>query len=702
MRAGDTKVLKFIEGLNKVFIIPPFKRNYSWNSKQCQVLFNDIIKTIQKGKNHYIGNIVYYDGKGSNPTYSENILIDGQQRITTILILICALRDMMDKSDEGSIITLINKQYLKNEDADEEQFRVRLKQTAYDNDVYKSIVEENIMTETDNNLLANYFEFKDLIKNSQYSVKEIFNALFRLEMVWVKLEIDESNLEDIQLIFEKINSIGEPLTSADLLRNYLLISNNSKEQERLYSNYWVRIERILTEEYITDFVEDYLKMKVCNDFNKDEVYDEFKEYVENNKLNREEVLKDMLKYSESYSYLVNREVSSKKVARCISKIINLKPDEIKCLLLYLMDYYDCNGEELYKILNVIMCYLVRFRIVGLSRGSGDLRSMVFGILSRIIFNEIEPSFDAIYYELSNSSNEASHYPTDEEFKKALMTSKKANRTYGKIVLFAIEENETLDTPVALNDTTIEHLMPQKLSPWWIKNFGGEQKSEMIYEKYIDCIGNLALLSGPYNSKNSNKSWSTKIEIMKGGGTFKTTREAFNKDNWDELRIEERNKNISNRACKAIISPLKRERPYNTQVYSIADSGTYYINDEINATNSRIVSLLVESRKIELTTWRELLLRTAELCNEINPDKFNDIVESNYLHKATKNKGLNIYDPIISKNKSDLNSSKKISNTDYFVEANLSANMAIKYAKALLYEYKLDEKTQITIINNEEE
>ena len=112
--------------------------------------------------------------------------------------------------------------------------------------------------------------------------------------------------------------------------------------------------------------------------------------------------------------------------------------------------------------------------------------------------------------------------------------------------------------------------------------------------------------------------------------------------------------------------------------------------------------MVESRKIELTTWRELLLRTAELCNEINPDKFNDIVESNYLHKATKNKGLNIYDPIISKNKSDLNSSKKISNTDYFVEANLSANMAIKYAKALLYEYKLDEKTQITIINNEEE
>ena len=702
MRAGDTNVLTFIEGLNKVFIIPPFQRNYSWTSKQCQVLFNDIIKIIQKDKTHYIGNIVYYDGKGSNPTYSENILVDGQQRITTILILICALRDMMDKDKDSNTIKNINKQYLKNEDAEEEQFRVRLKQTAYDNDVYKNIVEGNITQEIESNLLANYFEFKDLIKNSKYSVREIFNALSKFEMVWVKLEINESNLEDIQLIFEKINSTGEPLTSADLLRNYLLISDNSKEQERLYSSYWVKIERMLTEKYIADFVEDYLKMKVCNVFNKDEVYDEFKEYVENNNLNREEVLKDMLKYSVSYAYLVNKEASSVKIARCISKIINLKSDEIKCLLLYLIDYYGCNGEELFKILNIIICYLIRFRIVGLSRGSGDLRSMVFSILSKIISNEIKPNFDDIYYELSNSGSYAAHYPTDEEFKQALMTSKKSNYIYGKVILFAIEENETSDTPVSLTDTTIEHLMPQKLSSWWIKNLGGDQKSQKIYDEYINCIGNLALLSGPYNSKNSNKPWPTKIEIMKGGGTFKTTREAFKKDNWNELRIKRRNEDISNRACMAITPPMKRERPYTTQLYSIVDSGSYYINDEINVTNSRIVSLTIDSKNISINAWRELLVCVAEFCNNTDHEKFDIIVKNNYLHKSTRNKGLNIYDPIISVNKSDLNSSRIIPNTNYFVETNLSANMAIKYAKELLCEFDLDDKTQITILNDDEE
>ena len=199
---------------------------------------------------------------------------------------------MMDKENEKSNIQLINKNYLRNEDANEEQFRVRLKQTAYDNDNYKNIVEGSIIS-NESSLVSNYLEFKKMIKDSDLTAIDIFNGLSKLEMVWVKLEIQESNLEDIQLIFEKINSTGEPLTCADLLRNYLLISNSSKEQEKLYFNYWVKIEGILTEEYISDFVEDYLKMKICNFLNDDEIYEEFKVYVENNHLSREDVLKDI-------------------------------------------------------------------------------------------------------------------------------------------------------------------------------------------------------------------------------------------------------------------------------------------------------------------------------------------------------------------------------------------------------------------------
>ena len=688
MRAADSKVLDF-------------QRNYSWNIKQCQVLFNDIINSIKKNKNHYIGNIVYYDGKGTNPTYSENILVDGQQRITTILILICALRDMMDKENEKSNIQLINKNYLRNEDANEEQFRVRLKQTAYDNDNYKNIVEGSIIS-NESSLVSNYLEFKKMIKDSDLTAIDIFNGLSKLEMVWVKLEIQESNLEDIQLIFEKINSTGEPLTCADLLRNYLLISNSSKEQEKLYFNYWVKIEGILTEEYISDFVEDYLKMKICNFLNDDEIYEEFKVYVENNHLSREDVLKDMLKYSTSYSYLVNKEATSKKISRCISKIDKLGSAEIRCLLLYIIDYYGCEGDELLKILNTIICYLIRFRIVGLSRGSGDLRSMVFSILSKINEKTMEPIFNDIYFELSNSGSYSAHYPTDEEFKQALQSNKKANYTYGKIVLFAIEENETSDTPVALDDTTIEHLMPQRLSSWWIKNLGGEKKSDEIYDNYINCIGNLALLSGPYNSKNSNKPWPTKVKIMKGGGTFKTTREAFKKDNWDELRIKRRNADIADRACKAIMPPLPRTRAYTAQAFDIADSGTYSINDEINVTNSKIISLIIDSNNINVNTWRELLVYASEYCYNIDSDKFNRIVKNNDLHKSTKNKGLNDYDPILSINKCDLNTSQRLSNTEYYIETNLSANRAKEYTKELLSIYGLDENTQITIKSIDED
>ena len=706
MRAQETKILNFIEGNNKVFIIPPFQRNYSWSNSQCEELFDDIIRAIEKDKNHYIGNIVYYEGKNTNPTYSENILVDGQQRITTILILLCALRDMMDKEKDKNDIVLINKNYLKNEDASNEQFRVRLKQTAYDNDAYKSIVNGSIPKSNESNMYSNYDLFKSMISESKYSVKEIFHNLNKLEMVWVKLEIEESNLEDIQIIFEKINSTGEPLSCADLLRNYLLISNNSKEQERLYNNYWVKIERIISETYISDFVEDYLKMKVCHQFNKDEVYIEFKDYVEDNGLSREDVLQDMLNYSYSYQYivkeyhyLVSQYPDSQNVARCISSICNLKPAEFKSIILYLLDYYKCIGDELLKTLNIIKCYLIRFRIVGISRGSGDLRSMVFSIMSKIINKEIKPDYESIYYELSNSSSEAAHYPLDDEFKAALMDSKKTNHSYGRIVLYEIEENETDDTLVELKEITIEHLMPQKLTSWWIKNLGGKGKSEETYDNYINCIGNLALLSSSYNSRISNKPWATKVSIMEGNGSFKTTREAFKKKNWNELMIRKRNEDLAKRACMAITPPKERERPITVQ---LIDSGIYSINEEINVTNSRIVSLIIDSKEYIISTWRELLLCASKICYEIDQDKFNRIVINNELHKSTRNKGLDKDDPIISIDKNELNSSKKLSGTDYYIETNLSANRVKEYTQELLHKYDLDEKAEIVIEFDEDE
>ena len=173
MRAIETNVLNFIGGLDKVFIIPPFQRNYEWTYEQCEELFNDIIASHKNHKSHYLGNIVYYIGKNNGASYNEFILVDGQQRITTILLLLCALRDSI--KDEN-VYESVNKRYLINDTGDN-RFRIRLKQTSYDSKSFMSIIDDTPIENDDNNVTKNYNYFKKLISKCDVNAKEIYETL---------------------------------------------------------------------------------------------------------------------------------------------------------------------------------------------------------------------------------------------------------------------------------------------------------------------------------------------------------------------------------------------------------------------------------------------------------------------------------------------------------------------------------------------
>lgn len=155
MKAVDSNVLKFIGGLDKVFAIPPFQRNYEWSIEQCDELFYDIIKSYKTGKNHYIGNIVYYIGENSGASFSEYILIDGQQRITTILLLLCAIRDHVKNDDE----LRINSRYLKN-DTKDERYRIKLKQTTFDAKIFAKIIDGKINEINENEKIIMYLKLQ--------------------------------------------------------------------------------------------------------------------------------------------------------------------------------------------------------------------------------------------------------------------------------------------------------------------------------------------------------------------------------------------------------------------------------------------------------------------------------------------------------------------------------------------------------------
>lgn len=164
MKASETNILKFIGGLDKVFIIPPFQRNYEWTFEQCDELFEDIINSYNFKKSHYLGNIVYYEGKNNGASFSEFILVDGQQRVTTVLLLLCAIRDEMKRlnlPDEN-----ITFRYLENDNGGD-LYRVRLKQTSYDADSFNMVV-KGLVKENDkkNNIIRNYFHFISLLRES--------------------------------------------------------------------------------------------------------------------------------------------------------------------------------------------------------------------------------------------------------------------------------------------------------------------------------------------------------------------------------------------------------------------------------------------------------------------------------------------------------------------------------------------------------
>lgn len=694
MKATETTILKFIGGEDKVFIIPPFQRNYAWTTEQCEELFEDILTAVKDNKNHYLGNIVYYEGENNGASFSENILIDGQQRVTTILLLLCAIRDVV--SDEETK-KKINRKYLKNEDVDPNNlYRVRLKQTDYDNGIFEKLINETLDPNEKGKIAENYRRFKDLLSDSNIDPKQIFEKIPKLEVVEVNLQTNE--LRTVQKIFEKINSTGKPLSAADLLRNYLLISDSVGKQKKLYTDYWLNIENTITADHISEYIKDYLIMKICEDVKKSEVYKEFKNYVLNNALSQEVILKDLRDYATYYKAIFTKNTSNKKLDREIKILNHLLSSDMYCLFMYLLKKRDeIDQAEMLKIFNLLRCFLTRFRVVGASRGGGALRSVIHSLLKKLQNSTIQCSFEDIQFELSNSSSKSGRYPDDEDFKAALMTSKEENHSYGRAILLAIEEFETSNIPVNFDEVTIEHLMPQTLSESWIDALGGKEQAESIYNNYLNCIGNLAPLSGPYNSKNSNKIWTEKVKIMKDV-QFKTTKEILSLPKWNQETIIDRNASLAERACKAILAPIPRTRSYTSQnTFDYLVPGVYPISDlDTNMSGSEIKCVTIEGKAIQLTNWNNLLVKACEYVLAIAPQKFSALVKENLLHKDKKSKNPPYYDPIISKNKDFLNVGKKIYSSEYYAEGNISSYRARFFTSQLLKHFDLIDSCTITV------
>ncbi len=289
MKAGEATLLEFFEqNQTNQFVIPIYQRLYSWGKEQCKQLWDDIIKIggNDKMNGHFIGSILYVrDGN----THSNNplLIIDGQQRLTTITLLLIALRNHL--SEEVEILEKfsrkkIENRYLINSDKDgDKKFRLILSESDKDTLLFLIDKDKRKPSELSLKIMENFKLFEEWIRKNTDKLETIFKGLDKLMIVWIALE---KGKDDPQLIFESMNSKGIELTQTDLIRNYIVMETEVKKQEDFYNQYWRVMEEDFKqskkqskkEDLFNKFVRHYLTIKTGKILNEKRVYEAFKDY----------------------------------------------------------------------------------------------------------------------------------------------------------------------------------------------------------------------------------------------------------------------------------------------------------------------------------------------------------------------------------------------------------------------------------------
>ena len=240
MKGSETKLIKYMEGADKRFVIPVYQRNYDWKIENCKQLYDDLVKVVRNNrKNHFFGSIVStYNPDGDNEEYQ---IIDGQQRLTTVSLLRLAMYNLIRQGKvvpaDNRLSDRIYEDYLVDKYQPEET-RIKLKPIKNDRKAFGKLFDEETEHIGGSNLTTNYNYFYDRIQKEEITIDELFQAIRSLEIISIRLDSDDNP----QLIFESLNSTGLDLSEGDKIRNYILMGQPSKQQEVYYEKYWNKIE----------------------------------------------------------------------------------------------------------------------------------------------------------------------------------------------------------------------------------------------------------------------------------------------------------------------------------------------------------------------------------------------------------------------------------------------------------------------------
>lgn len=521
MKASPIQLNKFLQKQDTQFVIPIYQRNYDWTEEQCRQLLEDILEVGKLGKEeskvHFIGSIVYVcNDEYTTDEIEQYVIIDGQQRITTITLLLIALYHYAEKQGDLKIAETIYEYYLINKNAEDDNFKIKLKATENNERDLKNLLEKIQIPDSEySNIKNNYNFFIKSINDNNRNI--IYEGFKRLLFVEIRLERGKDNA---QKIFESLNSTGLDLTQADLIRNYILMGLEPAEQKKLYNKYWSVIEsntKFEGESYVSDFIRDYLTIKIGDIPNKNKVYSTFKKaYNLETQEELEYILIELRKYSEIYKCFINPDFLLDKDIR--SEIKYIKYIEINVSYPFLLQVFDdfnqkkITKQTLLNVLRFVQTYACRRFIIDLPTNA--LNKIFMNLYKQIDYNNYEQSL--FRYILTRSGKV--RMPSDNEIKNYL-PEKDLYNARSRMKLYILERLENFENKekveiIGNSNITIEHIYPQKPESQWKKDLT-EQEYKEFGEIFIHTIGNLTLSGN--NGPLGNKSFSEKKEMNKDNG-----------------------------------------------------------------------------------------------------------------------------------------------------------------------------------------
>jgi uncharacterized protein with ParB-like and HNH nuclease domain len=646
MQAKETKLQDIIEG-TKQYVIPLFQRTYSWTAKEWEVLWKDIVELseMENPRTHFIGSIVSLPTTSVPEGVAKYLLIDGQQRLTTIFIFLTLLRNKARESQNTSFAEEINNTLLVNPYKKDHDY-FKLMPTQVDRETYQNFVKGK-PNESENQITKAYVFFEKKLKQDRIeleTLKKITTNYF--SVVSIVLDADDNPY----LVFESLNAKGRPLTQADLIRNYFFMRIHVDAQEDAYSSYWQPMQSAFGDD-LTEYIRHYL-MRSGSIIKQGDVYYELKEIVTAS--NAIKYLEQLKVFSIYYQRLKYPEANEPDL-EIRKRLTRLNKFEVTTAYPLLLNFYDryfkkeITQIDFVSILKTLENYLIRRFVCNVPTNQ----------LNKI-FSAVSTALAKYPGNLANgfkSTLQGRGYPKDIEFFNRF----KETRFYGggdrvvktKLILETLEENFAHKEAVPFNSLTIEHVMPQTLSNWW-KNELGEEYEE-THEIFLHTIGNLTLTA--YNTELSNDSFHVKKK------TYNDSHLELNKhfallDHWKREQIEARSEALAKSALEI------------WEYFGQEDTSTQNSGDR-NGNTPFLLKIM--GQNFSVNNWRDVLQETFNSVAELEPEKFEILA--------------NKFPRYISKDKSKFKRNRELEN-GYFIQVDLKSTYIKRICYSVIEEIEL--------------